>query len=57
MKVLEYNVPHGKLIRGTTLWLAYNHFIPDNRRTPEDEKLACDLGWCLEMVMFGWRLN
>lgn len=50
MKILEYNVPHGKLNRGMTVVNTYNHLTGDKFKTEEGLIVANYLGWCVEMV-------
>lgn len=45
-KALEYNVPHGKKIRGLTAVLAYKGLI----KNEEEYRQAYLLGWCMELL-------
>lgn len=47
---LEYNVPHGKLNRGLAVFQCYKAFRPDDDITPEQERAAHILGWCVELL-------
>ncbi|XP_010245026.1 PREDICTED: farnesyl pyrophosphate synthase 1-like [Nelumbo nucifera] len=47
-RMLEYNVPGGKLNRGLSVIDSYK-LLQEGRELPEDEIfLACALGWCIE---------
>lgn len=49
-KALDYNVPHGKKIRGLTVVIAYKDLMVNEPLTPEKVRLAHLLGWCVEIV-------
>lgn len=50
MKALDYNVPHGKKIRGLTVAIAYKDLMVNEPLTPEKIRQAHILGWCIEIV-------
>ncbi|XP_077272957.1 farnesyl pyrophosphate synthase-like isoform X3 [Temnothorax americanus] len=49
-KVLQYNVPGGKKIRGLTLIYAYKMLIPNDQFTEDNIHLARILAWCVELM-------
>ncbi|XP_011161325.1 farnesyl pyrophosphate synthase [Solenopsis invicta] len=49
-KVLEYNVPNGKKIRGLTLICVYKSLVPNDQLTEDNIRLAQILAWCVEMM-------
>lgn len=49
-RTLEYNVPHGKKIRGLTVVLAYKGLIKNEENLPEKYRQAYLLGWCMELL-------
>uniref|UniRef100_A0A1B0CYT9 Farnesyl pyrophosphate synthase n=1 Tax=Phlebotomus papatasi TaxID=29031 RepID=A0A1B0CYT9_PHLPP len=48
-RVLQYNVPHGKMYCGISVLPAYELMVPKGSLTEADIKLAIYLGWCVEM--------
>lgn len=50
VKVLQYNVPTGKKVRGLSAVVAYKMLEKPENLTPENIKLANILGWCVELV-------
>nr|CAH7744747.1 unnamed protein product [Callosobruchus chinensis] len=51
-KVLQYNVPNGKKVRGLSTVISYKILEKPENLTPENIRLANVLGWCVEMVSF-----
>ncbi|XP_018578619.1 farnesyl pyrophosphate synthase-like [Anoplophora glabripennis] len=49
-KVLQYNVPTGKKIRGLSTVIAYKMLEKPENLTPENIRLANILGWCVELL-------
>jgi len=49
-KVLQYNVPGGKKIRGLALIYAYKTLVSNGELTEENLRLARILAWCVEML-------
>ncbi|XP_077272956.1 farnesyl pyrophosphate synthase-like isoform X2 [Temnothorax americanus] len=49
-KMLQYNVPGGKKIRGLTLIYAYKMLIPNDQLTDDNIHLARILAWCVELM-------
>ncbi|KYM94888.1 PREDICTED: farnesyl pyrophosphate synthase-like [Cyphomyrmex costatus] len=49
-KVLQYNVPGGKKIRGLGLIYAYKLLAPNDQLTEENIRLARILAWCVELT-------
>lgn len=47
-KMMEYNVPKGKLTRGITVVNTFKALKP--KASPEDVKRAAVLGWCIEWI-------
>jgi len=48
IRVLQYNVPHGKRNRGLATALAYRHMVSE--LTEENVRLSYVLGWCVEIL-------
>lgn len=49
-RALEYNVPHGKKLRGLAAVFAYKNLVDQSELTPENIRLAHLLAWCIEIV-------
>jgi len=49
-KVLQYNVPGGKMNRGLAVPLTYKMLVPPERHTPEVMQKAYIVGWCVELL-------
>jgi len=49
-RCMSYNVPHGKLTRGLAVPRCYASFMPNQELTPDQSKLARQLGWCVEWL-------
>ncbi|CAH1956275.1 unnamed protein product [Acanthoscelides obtectus] len=49
-KVLQFNVPNGKKIRGLSTVISYKILEKPENLTPENIRLANVLGWCVEML-------
>nr|CAI5863584.1 unnamed protein product [Callosobruchus analis] len=49
-KVLQYNVPNGKKVRGLSTVISYKILEKPENLTPENIRLANVLGWCVEML-------
>ncbi|XP_055309726.1 farnesyl pyrophosphate synthase-like [Sitodiplosis mosellana] len=49
-KALEYNVPHGKKVRGLTAVIVYKDLIGKEHLTPENMRNGHILGWCVELL-------
>ncbi|XP_063241129.1 farnesyl pyrophosphate synthase-like [Bacillus rossius redtenbacheri] len=49
-KVLQYNVPSGRKIRGLALIYAYKQLVPAEHLTPDNLRLAYIMAWCIEML-------
>ena len=49
-KVLQYNVSGGKRNRAAAVIYSYRMLAPKSELTPENQRLAMILGWCVEMV-------
>ncbi|XP_031630990.1 farnesyl pyrophosphate synthase-like [Contarinia nasturtii] len=49
-KALEYNVPHGKKIRGLTAVIVYKDLFGKHGLTPKHIQQAHILGWCIELL-------
>lgn len=49
-KVLQYNVPNGKKIRGQSVVAAYKLIADPDLHTADNIRRANILGWCVEMV-------
>jgi len=49
-RCMSYNVPHGKLTRGLAVPKCFASFAPGGTLSAEDEKLARQLGWCVEWL-------
>ncbi|XP_043479264.1 farnesyl pyrophosphate synthase-like isoform X2 [Leptopilina heterotoma] len=49
-KMLQYNVPKGKMTRATDLVYAYKQLAPPDQVTDGNIRLARILGWCNEML-------
>ncbi|XP_043479259.1 farnesyl pyrophosphate synthase-like isoform X1 [Leptopilina heterotoma] len=54
-KLLQYNIPNGKMGRGISLINAYKELVPVEQLTDENIRLARILGWCCE-IMHGYTL-
>jgi geranylgeranyl pyrophosphate synthase len=50
-KVIDYNVPHGKKLRGLCTYESY--LVLNNEKTDENKAIA--LGWCIELVYLNDR--
>lgn len=48
--MISYNVPHGKLNRGLTVFQCYKAFCSNSAVSVENEYLANVLGWCVEFL-------
>ncbi|TMW44440.1 hypothetical protein DOY81_010472, partial [Sarcophaga bullata] len=49
-RVLQYNVPKGKVNRGILTFSTYKNLVNSNDITRENLKLAAILGWCVEFL-------
>lgn len=57
-QAIQYNIPHGKKIRGLIAVSAYKKLIGANNLTTKNKELIHLLGWCIEMVSLKYfKLN
>ncbi|KAK9269112.1 hypothetical protein L1049_000881 [Liquidambar formosana] len=49
-RMLDYNVPGGKLNRGLSVIDSYKHLKEGKELTDDEVFLACTLGWCIEWL-------
>lgn len=55
-QAIQYNIPHGKKIRGLSAVSAYKKLIGEsNGLTAKNKEMANLLGWCIEMV--SWKYS